>query len=103
VVWPKVMERFRKEVMGARLVLVEGYIQSSPEKVVHLVAERLFDCSRDLVHLANDALSRKHAVPTGHVLIEPLHDDRRQHPDSPAQKIRHPRKVRILPRSRDFH
>ena len=33
VVWPKVMERFRKEVMGARLMLVEGYIQSSPEKV----------------------------------------------------------------------
>ena len=31
VVWPKVMERFRKEVMGARLILVEGYIQSSPE------------------------------------------------------------------------
>ena len=103
VVWPKVMERFRKEVMGARLVLVEGYIQSSPEKVVHLVAERLFDRSRDLVHLANDALSRKHAVPTGPALIEPLHDDPRQHPDNPAQKIRHPRNVRILPRSRDFH
>ena len=31
VVWPKVMEQFRKEVMGARLVLVEGYVQSSPE------------------------------------------------------------------------
>jgi error-prone DNA polymerase len=103
VVWPKVMERFRKEVMGARLVLVEGYIQSSPEKVVHLVAERLFDRSGDLVHLANDALSRKHAVPVGPALIEPLHDDRRQHPDNPAQKIRHPRNVRILPRSRDFH
>ena len=54
VVWPKVMERFRKEVMGARLVLVEGYIQSSPEKVVHLVAQRLFDRSRDLAHLADD-------------------------------------------------
>jgi len=103
VVWPKVMERFRKEVMGARLVLVEGYIQSSPEKVVHLVAEKLFDRSRDLVHLANDALGRKHAVPVGPALIEPLHDDRRQHPDNPAQKIRHPRNVRILPRSRDFH
>ena len=46
VVWPKVMEHFRKEVMGARLILVEGYIQSSPEKVVHLVAERLFDRRR---------------------------------------------------------
>jgi error-prone DNA polymerase len=103
VVWPKVMERFRKEVMGARLVLVEGYIQSSPEKVVHLVAERLFDRSRDLVGLANDALSRKPPVPTGPALIEPLHDDRRDHPDNPAQKIRHPRNVRILPRSRDFH
>jgi error-prone DNA polymerase len=103
VVWPKVMERFRKEVMGARLVLAEGYIQSSPEHVTHLVAERLFDRSRDLVHLANDALGRKHAVPAGPALIEPLHDDGRQHPDNPARKIRHPRNVRILPPSRDFH
>jgi error-prone DNA polymerase len=103
VVWPKVMERFRKEVMGARLVLVEGYIQSSPEKVVHLVAERVFDRSRDLVHLANDSLSRKHPVPAGPALIEPLNDDRREHLENPAQKIRHPRNVRILPRSRDFH
>src|SRR6266852_1807816 len=71
VVWPKVMERFRKEVMGARLVLVEGYIQSSPEKVVHLVAQRLFDRSRDLAHLADDSLSRKPALPAGPALIEP--------------------------------
>jgi error-prone DNA polymerase len=103
VVWPKVMERFRKEVMGARLILVEGHIQSSPDKVVHLVAERLFDRSRDLMQLSNDALGRKGAVPAGPALIEPLHDDPRQHPDNPAQKIRHPRNVRILPRSRDFH
>jgi len=103
VVWPKVMERFRKEVMGARLILVEGYIQSSPEEVTHLVAQRLYDRSHDLVGLANDALSRKHAVPAGPALIEPLHDDRRQHPDNPGQKIRHPRNVRILPPSRDFH
>jgi error-prone DNA polymerase len=99
VVWPKVMERFRKEVMGARLILVEGYIQSSPEEVTHLVAERLFDRSRDLVNLANDALARKHVVPYGTA----LNDDRRDHPDNPAQKIRHPRDVRILPASRDFH
>ena len=103
VVWPKVMEHFRKEVMGARLILVEGYIQSSPEKVVHLVAERLFDRSSDLVHLADDALGRRHVVPAGPVLVEPLNDDRREHPDTPAQKIRHPRNVRILPPSRDFH
>jgi error-prone DNA polymerase len=103
VVWPKVMERFRKEVMGARLILVEGYIQSSPEQVTHLVAERLFDRSPDLVNLSNDALGRQQMLPTGPALIEPLNDDRREHPDNPAQKIRHPRNVRILPRSRDFH
>jgi error-prone DNA polymerase len=111
VVWSKVMERFRKEVMGARLVLVEGHIQSSPEKVVHLVAERLVDRSGDLLLLSDDRLGRKPAVPNGAALVEPLHempqeslqDDRRPHPADPAQKARHPRNVRILPRSRDFH
>jgi error-prone DNA polymerase len=103
VVWPKVMERFRKEVMGSRLILVEGTIQSSPEKVVHLVAERLFDRSADLLDLANDIPRGKHSLPAVPVLIEPLNDDRRDHPDHPAQKIRHPRNVRILPPSRDFH
>jgi error-prone DNA polymerase len=103
VVWPKVMEQFRKEVMGARLILVEGYIQSSPEEVTHLVAQRLIDRSPDLVNLANDALVRRNVLPYGAAPIEPLNDDRREHPDNPAQKIRHPRNVRILPRSRDFH
>jgi error-prone DNA polymerase len=99
VVWPKVMAHFRKEVMGARLILVEGYIQSSPEAVTHLVAQRLFDRSPDLVNLGNDALSRRPILPYG----TPLNDDRRDHPDHPAQKISHPRNVRILPPSRDFH
>jgi error-prone DNA polymerase len=103
VVWPKVMEQYRKEVMGARLILVEGYIQSSPEHVTHLVAQRMFDRSGDLIGLANDSPSRKHPVPAGPALVEPLNDDRRDHVDSPAQKIRHPRDVRILPPSRDFH
>jgi error-prone DNA polymerase len=103
VVWPKIMEQYRKEVMGARLILVEGYIQSSPEKVTHLIAQRMVDRSHDLVGLANDALGRKHPVPSGATVLEPLNDDRRDHADTPAQKIRHPRNVRILPPSRDFH
>ncbi|MDE2378695.1 error-prone DNA polymerase [Bradyrhizobium sp.] len=103
VVWPKVMEQYRKEVMGARLVLVEGYIQSSPEQVTHLVAQRMIDRSHDLIGLADDALGRKPRVPDGLASIEPLDDDRRDRADAPAQKIRHPRNVRILPPSRDFH
>jgi error-prone DNA polymerase len=106
VVWPKVMEGFRQEVMGARLILVEGHVQSSPEKVTHLVAERLFDRSVDLMNLSNDALAQRHVLPAGPARIEPLNDDPRdprEHPDNRAQKLRHPRNVRVLPRSRDFH
>ncbi|MCG2641987.1 DNA polymerase [Bradyrhizobium sp. CCBAU 11434] len=103
VVWPKVMEQYRKEVMGARLIEVQGYIQSSPEKVTHLIAQRMIDRSHDLVGLANDALSRKHPVPSGATVVEPLNEDPRALADMPAQKIRHPRNVRILPPSRDFH
>ncbi|MBW7970621.1 error-prone DNA polymerase [Bradyrhizobium sp. BR 10289] len=103
VVWPKVMEQYRKEVMGARLIEVQGYIQSSPEKVTHLIAQRIIDRSHDLVGLANDALSRTPPVPAGATVVEPLNEDRRTLGDMPAQKIRHPRNVRILPPSRDFH
>ena len=40
VVWARTFERFRKEVMGARLLLAEGKVQKSPEGVVHLMAEQ---------------------------------------------------------------
>jgi len=103
VVWPKIMEQYRKEVMGARLIEVQGYIQSSPEKVTHLIAQRMIDRSHDLVGLANDALGGKHPVPAGATVVEPLNEDPRALADMPAQKIRHPRNVRILPPSRDFH
>src|SRR5437868_13712187 len=78
VVWPKAMERFRKEVMGARLVLVEGTIQSSPEKVVHLVAERLVDRSHEMARLS-DTLVARSPLPPASALIEPLNEIGRAH------------------------
>ncbi len=44
IVWPKVFERFRPVVMGARLVTVRGRLQSA-EDVTHLVAEHIEDIS----------------------------------------------------------
>jgi error-prone DNA polymerase len=102
VVWPKVMARFRKEVMGSRLILIEGRVQSE-ENVVHLVAERMVDRSHELGRLSDNLAGSRKALPAMSALIEPLNDDRRDHPDTPAQRIRHPRDVRILPPSRDFH
>ncbi len=102
VVWPAVLEKFRKEVMGARLLLVEGVIQASPEGVVHLVAQRLTDRSFEMARLS-DNLAAQPAIGPGSDRIEPLNDDRREHTYNPGQRIRHPRDVRILPPSRDFH
>ena len=84
VVWPKLVETFRREIMGGRLLLVEGKVQRSPEGVVHLVAERIFDRSYELGRLSEDI---NEAPPIR----------------SQAAKHRHPRNVRTVPKSRDFH
>src|SRR5262249_33539423 len=44
VIWPKVLERMRKVVMGARLVVVHGRIQRH-EDIIHVISERLEDRS----------------------------------------------------------
>ncbi len=84
VVWPKLVETFRREIMGGKLLLVQGKVQRSPEGVVHLVAEQIFDRSYELATLSEDA---------------------NEIPSMPAQATRHqhPRNVRTVPKSRDFH
>ncbi len=93
VIWPKLYERFRKEIVGARLMLVEGKIQRSPEEIIHLVAERIFDRTADLDLLSEAPMPAL-----------PGHFDDIEHPrNDPRGLHRHPREVKILPKSRDFH
>jgi error-prone DNA polymerase len=54
VVWNDLVERQRKELLGARLLGVEGYMQKEGE-VVHLVARRLVDHSRLLGRLLTES------------------------------------------------
>jgi len=93
VIWPKLYEAFRKEIVGSRLMLVQGKIQRSPEDVIHLVAERISDRTADL-DLLSDAQMPE--LP-GHFddIVYPRSDPRGMH--------RHPREMKILPKSRDFH
>ena len=81
VLWPDVFERLRPVAMGARMVLARGKVQTA-EGVTHLVVETLEDWTPMLGHLSPDA-----APGSGH---------------APTQR-RHPRDVRVLPGSRDFH
>jgi error-prone DNA polymerase len=91
VLWARDFERFRREVMAARLLLVEGRVQKSPENVVHLMAKRVVDRSAELLSLSD----------THRAEIVLTRADEFQHPQIP--RARHPRNVRILPKSRDFH
>jgi error-prone DNA polymerase len=85
VVWASMFDRYRREVMGSRLLMVEGRVQKSPRGIVHLVAHRMTDRSPDLHSLTDGS--------------EPLPAHARTVQDG----SRHPRNVRVIPKSRDFH
>ncbi len=99
VVWPRVFDAFRPVVMGARMLLVEGRLQRAADAeggVIHLVADALIDRTCDLALLSQ-------AEPP---LKPPMGDDAARSGGDPRtrqDRHRHPRDVRILPPSRDFH
>ena len=53
IVWPKVFERYRPVVLGARFVVVHGRLQNE-NGVVHVVADRIEDRTDLLAHLADN-------------------------------------------------
>jgi len=65
VVWPKLFERQRPEVIGARLVAVTGRVQNE-SGVVHVIAQKIEDLSADLRLLEQSRSAKAHeAMPKG--------------------------------------
>jgi error-prone DNA polymerase len=89
LLWARLFERFRREVMASRLMVVSGQVQRSREGVVHLMANRVEDRT-DLLGLLADDPPRPPLSPVDEVA-------------RPVNQNRHPRDIRILPGSRDFH
>ena len=79
LLWARDFERYRREVMAARLMEVEGEVQRSKEGVMHLMARKVVDRSAMLGRLTESSL------------------------DTQPSRHGHPRNVRVLPASRDFH
>jgi error-prone DNA polymerase len=131
VIWPKVLERERKVVMGARLVVVHGRVQRH-EDIIHVVAERLEDRSDWLRLLTDDGENLSVALANADEIRRPEPGSWRDKSDelslplAPGDHVkhaggedprgrvrernhprwhprRHPRSERIIPRSRDFH
>ena len=120
LLWARDFEANRRAVMAARLMVLHGVVQRSEEGVVHLMTTRVDDRSDELHRLSEDVaiepeLARGDVVkspqcvmrqgmrtdPEAVVRHAPTksHDLRRSQPPRPH----HPRDVRILPPSRDFH
>ena len=94
VVWPKVYERFRRIVMGGRLLRVTGYLQREGI-VVHLIAQEIEDLSARLSELGHP-MEGAVGVTTPQTDNAPrqLTPPRAMHPRDQAK--------RLFP-SRDFH
>jgi len=93
LLWARDFRRFRREVMSARLALIEGRVQRSVEGVVHVIASRIHDRTPDLSRLSQ-----------GHeAKLELARADEMLKPVYQRAGGQHPRDVRVLPKSRDFH
>ena len=166
VVWSKLMAKYRRTIMAARLLVVRGQVQREGD-VIHVVAHELIDRTHDLDALSDDEFEWQFAnadhvvsplperssahrklermkargetaqsdvadmfapdpmrirtggnaniVPLSHAdeVVHPqddrrglpVYDPARQPPKKPVRvnQGRHPRNVRIIPKSRDFH
>ena len=96
VIMPEVFKTYRRVIMSARVLVAYGRIQKSPEQIVHLMAERLVDRTAELKRLDEPedlfaglppTLAHADHVKTG----------------GPTGGARHPRNVRVILPSRDFH
>ena len=104
VVWPKLFEQYRREVLGGRLVAIDGPVQKEGD-VIHVVAERVHDWNPLLAQLSEAGPELDATAPTDEAKTGDPGGSWRGDPH------RHPRNVRInlsaaanvMPKGRNFH
>ncbi|MEQ8930472.1 MAG: error-prone DNA polymerase [Nitratireductor sp.] len=97
IVWPRVFERYRPVVLGARLMRVRGRLQSA-SGVIHVVAETLEDLTPWLGALMADAAPAAQSLPLpGGAPV----------PDPPAAVVTDRELAeqtgKVMPKGRNFH
>jgi error-prone DNA polymerase len=111
VIWPDLMEKQRKVIMGSRLIEVRGRVEYDDE-VIHVIAAHLTDASQELARLSDAPLSPPLARAdhcgaqqvSALAAAEPFEPPSRPAREQSGGYIRgHPRDARIIPKSRDFH
>ncbi|OYW33037.1 MAG: hypothetical protein B7Z41_06590 [Rhizobiales bacterium 12-66-7] len=112
IVWPRVFEAFRPQVMGARLVGVTGRLQNE-SGVIHLVAEKIEDWSHLIDALDRDGPPIDPAMPPDEAKRGPGRDPRDPN-EAPHRRLPAPASLlpaeaqaadarAALPKGRNFH
>jgi error-prone DNA polymerase len=112
LLWASRFEKMRRPVMAARLMLATGEVQRSREGVTHLMTSRV----EDYTFMLNEITSREPPdMPMARAdeVNRPVYRNEDRQAARQAEATRsahparsnggHPRNVRILPKSRDFH
>ncbi len=99
VLWARQFEAMRLAVMAARLMEVRGVLQRSKEGVVHVMADAIIDRT-DLLGRLSDGHAAEVQISRADEFLHPQHPRKRP---VEGRSASHPRAVRLLPKSRDFH
>lgn len=114
IVWPKIFERFRSVVMGARLVKIRGKLQSQ-SGVIHTVAEHIEDITPMLGLLQKEArrpeISTSRSDEISHSggdhrqkrRSDGMEEERRQKRTAGALPLYSNEPGSVMPKGRNFH
>ena len=99
VVWPKMFEEFRPQVLGARFAAVRGKVQSE-SNVIHVIADHIEDLTPMLSDLHADTSMLEPMSRADEVKRQPPKEG--TSPGARANLHKHPRNVRPLQLSKDY-
>ncbi|MDX2266448.1 MAG: error-prone DNA polymerase [Hyphomicrobiales bacterium] len=98
IIWPKVFERFRRVVLGSRLLGVHGKLQKE-SGVIHVVAATLVDLTPHLESLSEAVPPSGDFLANADEVRRPVNEDQRLHRRRRAVTA----EAKVLPKGRNFH
>jgi len=102
VVWPKLFEQYRREVLGGRLVAIDGPVQSQ-SGVIHVIAERVRDYTPLLAKLSAHGAQIDASGPTDEPRRGGAGDARQRHPRDVRINLDVKKAADVMPKGRNFH
>jgi error-prone DNA polymerase len=96
VVFQNLFEKYRKEILGARLLMVEGKLQREGE-VIHVIVRRCFDLSKLLRELTPN---EKDDLPV--LTLSPADEKSSFSTENKRAQVRKSVKKEVFPKARNF-